>query len=174
VLLSLGKRAPQGGIVDLLLECHERIRYFSALALAIGERDASDEERRDACLRCRRYFTEALPLHVADEEESLLPRLRQAEAELDAALIAMQTEHGEHTELLAALIIALDTLIAAPADESARRGLARVAARVADAFQRHLAAEEARIIPKIPVLLTPQEQARVVAELRARRRPARG
>ena len=37
----------------------------------------------EASRRCERYFSEALPLHVEDEEQSLLPRRRGRTPELD-------------------------------------------------------------------------------------------
>ena len=37
MLTQLGKPAPAGDAVDLLLECHGRIRAFLALARRIGE-----------------------------------------------------------------------------------------------------------------------------------------
>jgi hemerythrin-like domain-containing protein len=157
-------------LTGLLLECHQRIRSFSALAVTIGERlDLSPGDLRESCERCRRYFAEALPLHIADEEQSLLPRLRRAEPALELALNAMQVEHGEHAALLAQLLAELDRVGAAPEDGAARQRLAQVASRLAAELEHHLAQEESLIFPRISALLTVEEQELIVAELRARR-----
>ncbi|MBN8616763.1 MAG: hemerythrin domain-containing protein, partial [Deltaproteobacteria bacterium] len=110
MLVSLGKRALRPGIVPLLADCHAKIRFFSRLAVALGQQSAADEA--DVAARCgevRRYFREALPLHVADEEESIRPRL----AGHADALAQMHAEHDAHREALAALDAALSALAGA-------------------------------------------------------------
>src|ERR1051326_5002660 len=91
MLVKIGPLDEPSDIVDLLKECHERIRTFINLAgrLAKAE-EISDTDVRDGAGRVARYFSEALPLHVADEEQSILPRLQGKSAELDAALSEMQ------------------------------------------------------------------------------------
>lgn len=74
--LSKGPTAPTTDLVALLMDCHARIRHFAKLAHRIGvDLEATPANRSEACLAVERYFTEALPLHVQDEEESILPRL---------------------------------------------------------------------------------------------------
>jgi hypothetical protein len=75
--VHIGAPRPAAGAVELLLECHERIRHFARLALKLaGTRDLPPAEVAEAAAAVRRYFAEALPLHAADEEESMMPRLR--------------------------------------------------------------------------------------------------
>lgn len=168
--VTIGARSRPKGLVGLLLECHERIRSFAALAEGIARStDAPLDERREACSRCRRYFVEAFPLHVTDEEESLAPRLRGKDAEVDAALDAMQREHDEHEPLVARLIAALEHATASSWDEPTRTRLLHAAARAAKALDAHLAHEESVVFPKISLLLTLEEQTAIVTELRARR-----
>jgi iron-sulfur cluster repair protein YtfE (RIC family) len=171
--VTIGGRARPEGLVGLLLECHERIRAFAALAMAIGERlDAPTPHITDACARCERYFGEALPLHVADEEESLLPRLRNRRPELETVLATMSAQHTEHEPVLRELLEALAKVRENP-DDRAQRGLVRtLAARLRSDFDRHLTSEETLVFPAIEELLTPDEQAQIIAELRARRRAA--
>src|SRR5690348_4599251 len=92
-----GSRRTQGdGPVELLLECHERIRTFIALARAAGEKpDAPAAEIADACTRVERYFSKALPLHVLDEELSVLPRLRGSSPDVDRVLHDMESQHED-------------------------------------------------------------------------------
>jgi hypothetical protein len=76
MLIKIGPQKEISDIVDLLLECHERIRSFIGLAGRLANcGPVSDTEVSDAAARVVRYFSESLPLHVADEEESILPRL---------------------------------------------------------------------------------------------------
>src|SRR5262245_23544059 len=170
MLSTIGARRTPEGLVDLLLECHQRIRHFTQLAERIGQESAlPDAERRDACARCRHYFVEALPLHVADEEHGLLPRLRGRDAALDAALTAMHLEHEQHEPLLARLLDLLDRVAAAPQDPALRETLASAAARLATALAHHLAQEEDVIFPKVNEWMSLTDQDAVIAELRARR-----
>lgn len=170
MFVSIGRRSKEArDLVDLLLECHERIRSFIRLAEAVGSRrDLPAEEVEQACLRCERYFIEALPLHVRDEEESLLPRLRGITQSLDDALGAMHREHAEHEPLLRALLQALARVRQSPTNFSERATLANLASRLAAEFEVHLIAEESTIFPAVRQL-PPAAQADALAELRARR-----
>ena len=89
MLAKIGKPSAADDAVGLLLECHERIRSFLALARRIAEVGPSEPGSvPEAAARVRRYFTEALPLHAQDEEASILPRLRGLDARVDAELEA--------------------------------------------------------------------------------------
>lgn len=160
-------------LLGLLLACHQRIRTFIALAQAIGEhRTVSDAEVRDACQRCERYFVEALPLHVLDEELSLLPRLQAMVPTLESVLQRMHAEHLDHGPQLRVLCDLLRSVANAPAVTQQRQQLAVVAAKLHVDFAAHLQAEETDIFPWIAKALSSEEQAAVIRELRARRQPA--
>jgi iron-sulfur cluster repair protein YtfE (RIC family) len=172
LLLSIGKKQQSEELVDLLLGCHGRIRTFLALAIAIGERaDAPDGDVADAATRVRRYFSEALPLHVEDEEQGVLPRLHGRSVELDAALDRMCEEHDLHGEPLRRLLGLCSALAASPGDASARAAVAATAQELVALLEPHLAAEESVLFPAIRTLLDAEEQRAVVGELRARRQP---
>src|SRR6516164_5551174 len=84
MLIQIGPSKENSDIVDLLSECHDRIRAFTGLAGRLASSGSvSDNEIRDAAGQLVRYFSESLPLHVADEEESILPRLRGRSTPLD-------------------------------------------------------------------------------------------
>ena len=69
MLTKLGKPAAPGDAVDLLLECHQRIRAFLDLADRLGPPGPDPAQAvADAAARVHRYFTLALPLHARDEE----------------------------------------------------------------------------------------------------------
>jgi iron-sulfur cluster repair protein YtfE (RIC family) len=172
MLVQLGPRKERpADLVSSLLECHERIRGFLRLAAAAAGPDASEPtEVVDACERCLRYFTEALPLHVADEEDSLQPRLRGMREDVDRALDTMHDQHAEHDPLVAELVAALGDARDAPADAPARARLADAARALSFELEEHLAIEEDVIFPAVVALLAPDVQARILGELRDRRR----
>jgi iron-sulfur cluster repair protein YtfE (RIC family) len=156
---------------DLLLECHARIRAFLATARRIAEaRDAPPGEVAEAARAVHRYFTMALPLHVVDEERSVLPRLRGRSAEIDAALAAMVAEHQGHLGPLAELVAACATLSATPDRHGELApGLLVTLGCLEPQLQSHLVAEESVVISGMRRWLSPQEDAAVVAEVRWRR-----
>lgn len=169
-----GKKSPSPrGIADLLLECHDRIRSFVGMARRLAEaKDAPGEQVQDAAGQVRRYFEEALPLHVQDEEESLLPRLRGQDPVVDAALDKMHAEHGAHERPLAELVRLCRKLADSPEQHAdMAQDLSRVVAELDRAFSVHLRNEEETIIPAIGRRLSPAEQEAMVAELRQRRAP---
>ncbi|MBL8683474.1 MAG: hemerythrin domain-containing protein [Myxococcales bacterium] len=177
MLVKLGAReaaAQEPSLVGLLASCHEKIRAFSALAVSLASRDdLGAEEVSDACSRCERYFADALPLHVADEDQSLRPRLASASGAVGEALEAMSAEHVEHRASLDALIEALAAMREHGSTPATRAALARVAPAFERAMAEHLALEESRIFPAISRFLSADEQAAIVVELRARRTKAR-
>jgi iron-sulfur cluster repair protein YtfE (RIC family) len=160
----------QDDLVGLLLECHERIRRFVALARAAGEAASPSEEQvREACASVERYFEEALPLHVLDEEESILPRLRSHSAEVDAALSTMHAQHAEHGQPLRTMLRACATLREAPTDHARREALSAAASELERAFEAHLRLEETVLFPAIRASLSESVQADIVREVRGRR-----
>jgi hemerythrin-like domain-containing protein len=171
VLTRLGKPAVAGDAVDLLLECHERIRAFLMLAGRVAEPGAADEDVvQDAAARVRRYFTEALPLHARDEEESILPRLRGKDPGVDAALDAMAREHAQHERPLRTLVEACEVL----ARDPKRRAeispvIAAAAEELEEHFAGHLRREEEVIFPAMRRLLDRASDSEIVKEIRARR-----
>lgn len=175
-MITLGKKGPAAAaqerdVVDLLLDCHERIRSMTALARRLSEATASsDAEVADAADRVRRYFGIALALHARDEDESVVPRLRGKDPQLDRDLADMSREHAEHEEPVANLLAACEVLAEAP------RRLPEVAAALGEAarelerhFEGHLEREERVIFPAIRAHVDRAELARMAEELRARR-----
>ncbi len=173
MLNAIGSPRPAEGIVELLLECHARIRSFSELAVRLGEAAApSPAEVADAAARVRRYFVEALPLHARDEEESVLPRLAGRDAAVDLALAAMHRDHLGHGEVLDPVLAICAELAAAPERHAELApGLARAGRLMQAHFETHLASEEATIFPAIARVVGEGERRRMVDELRGRRAP---
>jgi iron-sulfur cluster repair protein YtfE (RIC family) len=163
MLLRVG-RGPTDRSTDLvgsLRDCHERIRFFCDLAGAIAKNpDAPAKEIAEAARRVRRYFLEAFPLHVADEEETLVPLLAGRDPAVDRALARMRADHDEHAPLLADLLARLEPL--------EHESLAASAERLREVLLPHLAEEEAIVFPAL-ALLSASERARARDEIRRRR-----
>ena len=164
---GLSARPPDDTVVAALLACHERIHRFTALAARLGTPDGTAAERAAAAAGVVRYFTVALPLHAADEDASLAPRLAGRDPAVDAALAQMTAEHVAHAAPLARVVDAARTIVAAPA--TVPPDLAAAAAALATLFAAHLALEERAIFPAIAALPADVE-ATIRAEMLARRR----
>jgi hypothetical protein len=172
-MLNIGPARPAEGIVDLLLDCHARIRSFSDLAIRLGEAAAPPPaEVADAAARVVRYFGEALPLHARDEEDSVLPRLAGRDPDVDVALVAMHRDHVGHGVVLEPVLELCAELAAAPERHAELAPTLVRAGRVLCAhFDAHLASEERTIFPAIGRVVGEEERRRMVEELRARRAP---
>lgn len=170
--VQIGSPKNPSDVVDLFLECHERIRTFIGLAARLAKTEGvSPDEVREAAARVARYFSDALPLHVADEEESILPRLAGRSPALDRALDRMNRQHREHEQPLRVLLEACNTLKSSPELlDRVREKLAEAAAGLETDYAAHLQEEERIILPAIRTFLTPAEKAEIESELRARRR----
>ncbi len=171
MLTVLGKTPAAGDAVDLLLECHDRIRSFLALARRVAEAGPAERDAvPEAAARVHRYFTQALPLHARDEEDSILPRLHGRDPDVDRELETMAREHAEHEPPLTRLVTACD---AVARDPDRHGGLAPTIAAAAreleEHFVAHLRREEEVIFPAMRRLLDRAEDAAIVRELRARR-----
>jgi hypothetical protein len=173
MLLKIGHREERrdDDVVGPLLDCHARIRSFAALARRIVEIEASEADVAEAAAGVERYFRVALPLHVADEEMSIRPRLLAAKPSPDivVALEAMTEEHGVIEALLARLLPGWSALSARPSDLGGLApALAAGAAELALRFDAHLEGEERALFPAVRAL--PREDALAIrAEMAARR-----
>jgi iron-sulfur cluster repair protein YtfE (RIC family) len=172
MLITIGQKRPAADDLNgLLSDCHERIRSFVALARAVAEQvDLPDAEVVEACSRAERYFVEALPLHVSDEEESIVPRLRGRSPDVDRALQRMHEQHINHEPELRALLDALSAMRQSPRDAPQRADLIVAANALSHSFTEHLVLEETVVFPAIARLLPAVTQAEIMEELRARRR----
>jgi iron-sulfur cluster repair protein YtfE (RIC family) len=171
MLTRIGSPAAASDAVDLLLECHVRIRAFLELARRLAEAGTeAPASVAEAAARVRRYFTEALPLHAEDEEESILPRLRGLDPRVDAELDLMAREHREHERPLSELVTACEHLARAPERLPALApAVAGAAAELERHFAAHLAREETVIFPAMRRLLERETDAAIMREIRGRR-----
>lgn len=159
--------------LELLLACHDKIRDFGALALKLA-RSAGAPPRLvgDAAGEVHRYHALGLPLHQADEETSIRPRLEASGCGpvVEAALARMTEQHV----VIDAVLAELCPLWVVVRDEPRR--LAELAPRLEMAtvalleqWDAHLTPEETVIFPAIRAVLTSDAQASILDEIKARR-----
>jgi hypothetical protein len=158
---------------ELLLSCHQRIRHFSALSRRIAETpDAPLEQVADAAEAVHRYFSVALPLHEADENASIDPRLHvAAPREIAEASEEMVRQHREINVLLRQLLPLWDALCREPEKlaEFAPR-LHKLSSEFEERWEAHLKLEEEVVFPAIERCLPRSEVDAILREMKERRR----
>jgi hemerythrin-like domain-containing protein len=166
--------------LGLLSDCHRRIEKFLEQIIRVCETEgggALQNGQREALEVALRYFRQAAPLHAADEEASLFPRLReQAQhgdaiaAQAGAIMERLEADHDTADEQHAVI------------DEIGRRWLEQGALAAADAtrlkaearalrdfYTTHIAIEDRILFPLAGQLLAPEAIDKVVREMAARR-----
>ena len=119
----------------------------------------------------RDYLVCEMPLHVADEEEDLFPLLRRRCPKTDDVgeiFDLLQREHDIDWTLHRALVQNLDALIAGAALADPTQFIANATA-FAETQRRHLAWENAVILPRARRHLSAEDQAELGARMAARR-----
>lgn len=159
--------------VDMLISCHQRIRHFTGVAVKLAHaQGATPEEVMQAAAGVHRYYTVSLPLHEADEEETLRSRLDTlGDEKLHHALIAMEDQHQAIDELLERLLPLLvmvrnnpDTIYAAGPE------MCSITKALDEVFAAHLQLEEEAIFPAVRERLPAPAQAEIAHEMRDRRK----
>jgi hemerythrin-like domain-containing protein len=171
-----GHQAPAAGTevpLEMLGACHERVaqqcRTLERLAAHLSSHGA-DMQAREAATAVMRYFDAAAPHHHADEEVDLFPALIESMAGSDAVCLrdltaALTRDHRELEQRWRPLRAALEQVAAgAPAritgdDVAAFVGL----------YARHIAREEAELLPMAKRLLSDGELDRIGRAMRLRR-----
>jgi iron-sulfur cluster repair protein YtfE (RIC family) len=171
---SIGKKGkdPDRSVRGRLLDCHARIREMLELASRLASPPrAPDDEIAATAARVARYFTRGLPMHVRDEEDSLLPRL--APFDDSGALERMRAEHRDHDPLVDALVALAGSLADAPATwDVLCEELLGITSALAREMLPHLDAEERAVLPLLAKLDEAAEAA-IAEEMEARREKGR-
>jgi hemerythrin-like domain-containing protein len=157
-------------LLTRMLDCHARIRSILSMAGALAQRaSVAEGEVVDVVDRVGRYFHRALPMHVRDEDESILPRLQAAAPAVSAALERMHREHGEHEALVESVLGTLRKLRDEPGKWKELRGeLGRSVAALQRGMLVHLEEEEREIFPALSALDASAERL-ILEEMQARR-----
>lgn len=174
MLVTLGARAKSDDLVDLLASCHRKIRQHVVFArrLASEAQNHRDDEIRATAGQVRRYFALALPLHIADEDQTIAPMLRRMGGSVAEALAVMASDHAKHQPLIDRLVDLCTELELDPARRSAlAHELGQVAAQLATELAEHLELEERVVFPALRALPAADRSELVVA-MRRRREPA--
>jgi hemerythrin-like domain-containing protein len=165
--------------IEMLLACHARIRHFMQLSrtLATAE-DAPLPEVSDAATAIFRYFSLALPLHEADENESIFPRLHAALPEgalVREAAETMVEQHKAINELVAELLFLCSSLDRNPGRFFALAcRLEHVTCALEQIFAAHLGLEETVVFPALQKLLSAAQFEEMLQEMNERRRVPKG
>ena len=158
--------------VDLLTGCHDRIRHFTGVAVKLAHaQSAAPDEVRQAAAGVHRYYTVSLPLHEADEEQTLRPRLEGiSDEKVRHALVAMSDQHMAIDELLERLLPLLLMVQNNPDALAAAGGeMCAITKALDEMFRAHLQMEEEAIFPAIRSALPANEQAQMMDEMQKRR-----
>ncbi len=162
---------------DLLLGCHQRIRHFTSVASKLAHaHGASPEEIQAAAESVYRYYAVSLPLHEADEEDSLRPRLSSvADPKVEHALAAMHDQHMAIDDLLERLLPLLRLVSNNPGALSNAGGeMCSITGALTQVFDAHLQIEEEVIFPAIGARLTEQDRTELIREMKDRRKQGSG
>ncbi|MGE5113275.1 MAG: hemerythrin domain-containing protein [Acidobacteriaceae bacterium] len=160
---------------NLLKSCHDKIRHFSGVAMRLAHaQGATEQEIMQAADGLHRYFTVALPLHEADENLSLHPRLRRAvpaEELAGPAADAMLDQHLAIDELVERLVPLWLLARSAPENLPEIAGeMCALSTRLNELFEAHLKLEEETIFPAMEKYLSDSELAEIVREMQERRK----
>lgn len=170
MLIQLGARRESLDVLDLLLDCHAKIRRFIGIAKRLAVGDSNNlVDIADAAGAIARYFSEAFVLHVADETELLLPRLVGRDGHVDEALAMMQQDHVAHAGHVAALTALCTKLRDEPARLPELAPELRVVLSELDAdLETHLRMEETLIFPMLDSVGA-EDKRLIMASMRDRR-----
>jgi iron-sulfur cluster repair protein YtfE (RIC family) len=160
--------------VSMLLGCHERIRHFVGLAIRLASAQGIlDSEIVSIAEKLHRYFTVALPLHEADENASLHPRLRAAvpEGELvGRAADAMVEQHLSIDEIVERLVLLWKLLKSNPTIHAELApDLQQLSSALQQMLDSHLKLEEESIFPAMRKYLTEAQLVMIGREMQERR-----
>ena len=158
--------------VDLLTGCHDRIRHFTGAAVRLAHaQGATADDISQTAARVHRYYTVSLPLHEADEEDTLRPRLAViADEKMSHALAAMHEQHQAIDELLDRLLPLLVLVQSNAENLHAVAGeMCSITRALDEIFRAHLQMEEEVIFPAIRAVLAEGVREEMLGEMRARR-----
>ena len=161
--------------VSLLLGCHDRIRHFTEVGERLAQSPQAPATDRAAAARAvLRYYTVALPLHEADENESVYPRLKRAlpPGELAHANQQMVEQHAGIDATIAELVPMWQQIERDPQSQNELGELLRHrTGHLRSLWNAHLALEEEQVIPAMRKYLPPQDLSQIAQEMRDRRQP---
>jgi len=174
-----GHSAPSVGFevpLEMLAACHGRIQHQCETLLRLLahlQTRGADTQAREAAGAVVRYFDTAARQHHDDEERDVFPALLESMAGSDAVCLqeltaSLCTDH----RVLERRWITLRQQLAAVAEgsDASVAGLAQAdVAGFVDLYERHIAREQAELLPMAARLLGDAELDRIGLAMRARR-----
>lgn len=156
-------------VVEVLLAAHIETRHVLSLAEALAQSNATTATAELAA-QVADYLEWLLPLHQADEDDSLAPRLKGKHPVVDEALVSMARQHLALQGPLARLKL----LCRQVANDTSRLHALRfeVGSAVSDLQARlkeHEAMEESIVFPALKRTLYADELDSISDEMKARR-----
>ncbi|HLV80154.1 MAG TPA: hemerythrin domain-containing protein [Chthonomonadaceae bacterium] len=166
-----------GEPLGLLSDCHRRIEKFLDQLLQVAEQAQGGPltgPQREALDTALRYFHKAAPLHTADEESSLFPRMRAtgdpAAAEAFAALDMLEADHraaaADHAEVDT---LGQEWLLEGCLPHAETQQLIQTLQRLKALYARHIAVEDRQVFPLAGRLLSEDTLRTVGREMAMRR-----
>ncbi len=164
---------PRKEALELLLEAHEHLRHFAELATRLGHsRGVPPTELSQSASRIIRYFTLGLPLHLEDEDDSLLPHLLATAPPLEAlqALWELSRQHEALERVVDELVPLWGTVRDRPEQHLAlSEKLVVGGRRLQVLLEEHLSLEEQRLFPLARARLSEETLQRIAREILDRR-----
>jgi Hemerythrin HHE cation binding domain len=156
-------------VVELLLEAHTEARQVVSLAESLAHQSCTSETR-ELAQHVSDFVEWMLPIHCADEDESVTSRLTGRNRVVDAALTQMHREHLALDAAMARLRL-LCKMVARDVSRlhALRFELGSAAEDLRARLERHQTFEESAVIPALKRLLFADELTAIAGEMRARR-----
>jgi len=174
MLVQIGRRSEPGDAIDMLVACHGRIRHFLWVARRLESVETSAADVIDSAHAVARYFEEAFPLHVEDEEELIRLLSRTDDEQIWAACSLVLREHRDQEHLVAALVVACRRVMSAPERLEERHALTACVDTLEAELNSHLAEEERLLFPALRQALSTAELDAARLAMHERRTVTRG
>ncbi len=161
--------------LGLLTDCHRRIEQFLDILVKVTHQvhgGPLDSGTRSALNAAIVYFRDAAPKHIADEEESLFPRMKQCMACSSAVteLLMLELDHGKLRNLHEGVEkLVMEWLTRDRLSEAESLTLTENLSLLKQTYRTHIATEEKDIFPAAQSFLT-EDQLQAIGEEMAERR----
>ena len=161
----------------LLSDCHRRIEMFLRSLQRVAEvidRPLTNDVRT-ALESALQYFQQAAPKHTADEEESLFPRMRQANnptiQNALSVLDALENDHARANVLHAdAHTLGTQCLKQGALPQRQALRFRQAVSDLTDIYREHIRIEDKQVFPAAQQALSDNDKFAIAAEMAARRK----
>ena len=163
--------------IGLLADCHRRIERFLEVLISVAaeaKEGSLGGENRHALQTALSYFHDAAPMHTADEEEDLFPRLRRVERpDIEGIIMGVSRLESEHS-----IATAWHQQVHEIGERWLRQNyllpheaveLKKVLTSLTEMYRGHIALEENQIFPMAQETLSASEKEAIGRRMAARR-----